>query len=69
MKKYLFLSVALMLLATTGCSSDNNISETEEPAQEVQFSFVNEDFGEDETLTRAAATNKPQNRRPRRLRG
>lgn len=60
MKKYLFLSVALMLLATTGCSSDNNISETEEPAQEVQFSFVNEDFGEDETLTRAAATNKPQ---------
>nr|WP_315347175.1 hypothetical protein [Hoylesella enoeca] len=59
MKKYIFLSAALLLL-TASCSNDDNNNETKEPTQAVQFSFTNEDFGEDETLTRTAAGAKPQ---------
>ena len=59
MKKYLFLSAALLLF-TASCSNDENNSEQKEPTQAVQFSFINEDFGEDETPTRTAETTKPQ---------
>ena len=59
MKKYIFLSAALLLL-TASCSNDDNNNETKEQVQAVQFSFTNEDFGEDETLTRSAETAKPQ---------
>ena len=60
MKKHIFLSAALLLL-TASCSNDEN-NEQKEPAQTVQFSFTNEDFGEDETPSRAtsAAEAKPQ---------
>ena len=59
MKKHIFLSAALLLL-TASCSNDEN-NEQKEPTQTVQFSFTNEDFGEDETPTRAgAAETKPQ---------
>ena len=58
MKKYLFLSAALLLFAAS-CSNDEN-NEQKEPTQTIQFSFTNEDFGEDETLTRTAETTKPQ---------
>ncbi|ALO48657.1 hypothetical protein [Hoylesella enoeca] len=58
MKKYIFLSAALLLF-TTSCSNDEN-NEQKEPTQAVQFSFTNEEFGEDETLTRASETAKPQ---------
>ena len=61
MKKYIFLAVALLLL-TTACSNDENNNPKEQPTQAVQFSFTNEDFGADETLSRAtgAAETKPQ---------
>ena len=58
MKKYMFLSAALLLF-TASCSNDEN-NEQKEQTQAVQFSFTNEDFGEDETLTRSAETAKPQ---------
>ena len=58
MKKYIFLSAALLLLIAS-CSNDEN-NEQKEPTQAVQFSFTNEEFGEDETLTRSAETAKPQ---------
>ncbi|WP_311441748.1 hypothetical protein [Hoylesella enoeca] len=60
MKKYMFLSAALLLF-TASCNNDEN-NEQKEPAQTVQFSFTNEDFGEDEALTRATGTAeaKPQ---------
>ena len=61
MKKLIFLGAAMLLLMATGCSNDENNNGTE-PLQKVQFSFTNEDFGEDEALTRAtsAAEAKPQ---------
>ncbi|MGP1480353.1 MAG: hypothetical protein ACTTJL_01465 [Hoylesella enoeca] len=59
MKKYIFLSAALLLLIAS-CSNDDNNNETKEQVQTVQFSFTNEEFGEDETLTRSAETAKPQ---------
>ncbi|ALO49176.1 hypothetical protein [Hoylesella enoeca] len=60
MKKYIFLSAALLLF-TASCSNDDNNNETKEQVQAVQFSFTNEDFGEDEAVTRAnAAGAKPQ---------
>ena len=61
MKKYIFLSTALLLFAAS-CSNDENNNEQKEPTQAVQFSFTNEDFGADETLSRAtgAAETKPQ---------
>ena len=61
MKKYIFLAVALLLL-TAACSNDENNNTKEQPTQAVQFSFINEDFGADETLSRAtgAAETKPQ---------
>lgn len=60
MRKYLFSSVALLLLTMTSCSNDDNNNETKEPTQAILFSFTNEDFGGDETLTRSAETAKPQ---------
>ena len=61
MKKNIFLAVALLLL-TAACSNDENNNGQEKPTQAVQFSFTNEDFGADETLSRAtgAAEAKPQ---------
>ena len=60
MKKYIFLSAALLLF-TASCSNDENNNEQKEPTQAIQFSFTNEDFGEDEAVTRAnAAGAKPQ---------
>ena len=59
MKKYLFLSAALLLLIAS-CSNDDNNNETKEQVQTVQFSFTNEEFGEDEAVTRASETAKPQ---------
>ena len=61
MKKNIFLAVALLLL-TAACSNDENSNPKEQPTQAVQFSFTNEDFGADETLSRAtsAAEAKPQ---------
>ena len=59
MKKYMFLSAALLLF-TASCSNDENNNEAKEPTQTIQFSFTNEDFGEDETLTRTSETAKPQ---------
>ena len=60
MKKYIFLSAALLLF-TVSCSNNENNNEQKEPAQAIQFSFTNEDFGEDEAVTRAnAAGAKPQ---------
>ena len=61
MKKYIFLAIALLLL-TAACSNDENNNPKEQPKQAVQFSFTNEDFGADETLSRAtgAAEAKPQ---------
>ena len=61
MKKNIFLAVALLLL-TAACSNDENSNGQEKPTQAVQFSFTNEDFGADETLSRAtgAAEAKPQ---------
>ena len=60
MKKNIFLAVALLLL-TAACSNDENNNPNEQPIQAVQFSFTNEDFGADETLSRAtgAAEAKP----------
>ena len=52
MKKNIFLAVALLLL-TAACSNDENSNGQEKPTQAVQFSFTNEDFGADETLSRA----------------
>ena len=51
-----------MLLLTAACSNDENSNPKELPTQAVQFSFTNEDFGADETLSRAtsAAETKPQ---------
>ena len=51
-----------MLLLTAACSNDENSNPKEQPKQAVQFSFTNEDFGADETLSRAtgAAEIKPQ---------
>ena len=51
-----------MLLLMAACSHDENNNGGAEPLQKVQFSFTNEDFGEDEALTRAtsAAEAKPQ---------
>ena len=65
MKRNLFLSAitgAALLLLTAACSNDDNTEPQQEPTQEVQFSFTNEDFGEDETPSRAtsAAEAKPQ---------
>ena len=61
MKKYIFLGAAMLLL-TAACSNDENNNPKEQPIQAVQFSFTNEDFGADETLSRAtsAAETKPQ---------
>ena len=60
MKKYIFLAIALLLL-TAACSNDENSNPKEQPIQAVQFSFTNEDFGADETLSRAtSAAEKPQ---------
>ena len=61
MKKYIFLGAAMLLL-TAACSNDENSNPKEQPTQAVQFSFNNEDFGADETLSRAtgAAETKPQ---------
>ena len=59
MKKYMFLGAALLLF-TASCSNDDNNNETKEQVQAVQFSFTNEDFGEDETPTRTAEIAKPQ---------
>ncbi|MGP1481797.1 MAG: hypothetical protein ACTTJL_08925 [Hoylesella enoeca] len=61
MKKHIFLGAALLLL-TASCSNTDENNEQKEPAQTVQFSFTNEDFGEDEALTRATGTAeaKPQ---------
>lgn len=61
MKKNIFLAVALLLL-TAACSNDENNNGKEKPTQAVQFSFTNEDFGADETLSRATGTaeTKPQ---------
>ena len=64
MKRNIILSAitgAALLLLTASCSNDEN-NEQKEPAQTVQFSFTNEDFGEDETPSRAtsAAEAKPQ---------
>ena len=59
MKKYMLLSAALLLLIAS-CSNDDNSNEQKEQTQAVQFSFTNEEFGEDETLTRSAETAKPQ---------
>lgn len=65
MKKNTILSImtcAVMLLLTAACSNDENSNPKEQPTQAVQFSFTNEDFGADETLSRAtgAAEAKPQ---------
>lgn len=65
MKKNTILSImtcAAMLLLTTACSNDDNNNGQEKPTQAVQFSFTNEDFGADETLSRATGTaeTKPQ---------
>ena len=65
MKKNTILSImtcAAMLLLTAACSNDENNNPKEQPTQAVQFSFTNEDFGADETLSRAtsAAETKPQ---------
>lgn len=70
MRKNTILSVitgAALLLFVAACSnSDDSINgnnnEQKEPTQTVQFSFTDEDFGEDEALTRAtgAAEAKPQ---------
>ena len=51
-----------MLLFMAACSNDENSNPKEQPTQAVQFSFTNEDFGADETLSRAtgAAETKPQ---------
>ena len=54
MKKYMFLGAALLLLTASCSNNDENSNEQKEPMQTVQFSFINEDFGEDETLTRSA---------------
>ena len=60
MKKHIFLGAAMLLLVAA-CSHDENNNGGTEPLQKVQFSFTNEDFGEDEALTRAtSATEKPQ---------
>ena len=61
MKKYIFLGAAMLLL-TAACSNDENSNPKEQPTQAVQFSFTNEDFGADETLSRATSTaeTKPQ---------
>ena len=65
MKRNLFLSAitgAALLLLTASCSNTDENNEQKEPAQTVQFSFTNEDFGEDETPSRAtgAVEAKPQ---------
>ena len=65
MKRNLFLSAitgAALLLLTASCSNTDENNEQKEPVQTVQFSFTNEDFGEDETPSRAAsaAEAKPQ---------
>ena len=65
MKRNIILSAitgAALLLLTASCSNTDENNEQKEPAQTVQFSFTNEDFGEDETPSRAtsAAEAKPQ---------
>ena len=63
MKRNIILSAitgAALLLLTASCSNTDENNEQKEPTQTVQFSFTNEDFGEDETPTRAAVAAKPQ---------
>ena len=65
MKRNIILSAitgAALLLLTASCSNTDENNEQKEPTQTVQFSFTNEDFGEDETPSRAtsAAEAKPQ---------
>lgn len=60
MKKYMFLGAALLLLIASCSNNDENNNEQQEQTQAVQFSFINEDFGEDETPTRTTETAKPQ---------
>ena len=55
MKKYIFLCVAMLLFMITSCSHDNN---SDELTSRVRFGFTNEDFGEDEVLTRTGAVVK-----------
>ena len=55
MKKYIFLCVAMLLFMITGCSHENN---SDELISRVRFGFTNEDFGEDEVLTRTGAVAK-----------
>ena len=55
MKKYIFLCVAMLLFMITSCSHDNN---SDELTSRVRFGFTNEDFGEDEVLTRTGAVAK-----------
>ena len=64
MKRNTILSAitgAALLLLTAACSNDENNNEPQkEPTQAVQFSFTAEDFGEDETPTRASVEATPQ---------
>lgn len=55
MKKYIFLCVAMLLFMITSCSHDNN---SDELTSRIRFGFTNEDFGEDEVLTRTGAVAK-----------
>ena len=60
MKKYIFLSVALLLLFTASCSNDDNSNEQKEETQGVFFTITEEGFGADTELTRSETTAKPQ---------
>lgn len=51
---------ATLLLLTACNSNDENNTEPQKPTQTVQFSFTNEDFGADETLTRTNETTTSQ---------
>ena len=60
MKKYIFLSVALLLLFTASCSNDDNSNGQKEETQGVSFTITEEGFGADTELTRSETTAKPQ---------
>ena len=60
MKKYIFLSAALLLLFTASCSNDDNSNEQKEETQGVFFTITEEGFGADTELTRSETTAKPQ---------
>lgn len=61
MKKFLStITCVTLLIGLSACSNDNNVRQETTTIQNVQFSFTNEEFGQDEELTRTAGKHNTQ---------